>query len=361
MKIHKIWIIGLKTKLGTTKTFVLKTLSKSSTLREALIKEKKLVFNLTLLLAMSLMPFISEYITNQQIYKDLQNFSSPLDPAKAGELAQIIGEYTPGLIENSDDVAFSYLMQDDSYTLTQQLSINATRQVETPQRVDATYTVQKGESIMLIAQKFDLHVASILDANNLKPEDANKIKPGDVLNIPSSDTSTSNDWLVTLNKIEEEAKKKRQLEEAKRQQELAQAKSKKMLATSKQTSSGGYTGVDNSGLIIPISSRGISQRFGGGHTGIDYMANIGTPVSAAASGKVVILSSGWSGGYGNQIVVDHGGGRATRYAHLSSFNVSVGSNVSQGQTIGYSGSTGRSTGPHLHFELIINGRPVPPF
>jgi len=91
------------------------------------------------------------------------------------------------------------------------------------------------------------------------------------------------------------------------------------------------------------------------------MAPIGTPVYAAASGRVVITSGGWSGGYGNQTVIDHGGGRATRYAHLSSIAVSVGQTVGRGEVIGYSGNTGRSSGPHLHFELIIDGYPVPPF
>jgi len=84
MKTNKIWITRLKVKFKFAKIFVFKTLSKLIIFKQTLVKENKLVFNLGLLFLMSLMPFISEYTTNQQIYKDLQKFSSPLDPAKAG-------------------------------------------------------------------------------------------------------------------------------------------------------------------------------------------------------------------------------------------------------------------------------------
>jgi murein DD-endopeptidase MepM/ murein hydrolase activator NlpD len=97
------------------------------------------------------------------------------------------------------------------------------------------------------------------------------------------------------------------------------------------------------------------------HNGIDYATGVGTPVIAAANGVVIATSTGWSGGYGNQIVVSHGNGVATRYAHLNSVKVSSGQTVVQGQLIGYSGNSGNSTGPHLHFEKIVNGRTVNPF
>jgi murein DD-endopeptidase MepM/ murein hydrolase activator NlpD len=94
------------------------------------------------------------------------------------------------------------------------------------------------------------------------------------------------------------------------------------------------------------------------HTGVDIAAASGTPIHAAASGAVV--SAGWVRGYGNCIVLDHGGGLGTLYGHCSSLAVSAGQPVKAGQVIGYVGSTGLATGPHLHFEVIKNGRQVNP-
>jgi len=101
--------------------------------------------------------------------------------------------------------------------------------------------------------------------------------------------------------------------------------------------------------------------FGGGmefHQGLDIAAPMGTTVTAASGGT--ILSAGWYGGYGNYILIDHGGGLATGYGHLSQIFVSNGQQVQKGQAIGAVGSTGASTGPHLHFEVRINGKPVDP-
>jgi murein DD-endopeptidase MepM/ murein hydrolase activator NlpD len=94
------------------------------------------------------------------------------------------------------------------------------------------------------------------------------------------------------------------------------------------------------------------------HEGQDIDAAWGTPVEAAASGKITI--AGWQRGYGNVVYVDHGSGLSTRYGHLSKINVSVGQNVTTGDILGLVGSTGRSTGPHLHYEVRINNQPVDP-
>ena len=94
------------------------------------------------------------------------------------------------------------------------------------------------------------------------------------------------------------------------------------------------------------------------HTGVDIGAAYGTPIFAANGGRVTL--AGWNSGYGNCVIIDHGGGKATLYAHMSSIGVSNGQKVTKGQTIGRVGSTGNSTGPHIHFEILINGTAVDP-
>ncbi|MCW5936632.1 MAG: peptidoglycan DD-metalloendopeptidase family protein [Fimbriimonadaceae bacterium] len=94
------------------------------------------------------------------------------------------------------------------------------------------------------------------------------------------------------------------------------------------------------------------------HTGVDIAAPTGTPIYAAGSG--VVISAGWRNGYGNAVVIDHGGGRSTLYGHCSRLFVQEGQKVSAGHHIAAVGSTGFSTGPHLHFEVRINGVPVDP-
>jgi murein DD-endopeptidase MepM/ murein hydrolase activator NlpD len=94
------------------------------------------------------------------------------------------------------------------------------------------------------------------------------------------------------------------------------------------------------------------------HTGLDFRAGTGDPVRATANGKVA--SSGWAGGYGRMVEIDHGNGLSTRYGHLSEINVKVGDQIKIGQVIGAVGSTGRSTGPHLHYETRIDGEAVDP-
>jgi murein DD-endopeptidase MepM/ murein hydrolase activator NlpD len=104
-----------------------------------------------------------------------------------------------------------------------------------------------------------------------------------------------------------------------------------------------------------------SNPFGGGpefHQGLDIAAPMGTTVTAAAAGTVIMAQ--WYGGYGNYILIDHGGGYSTGYGHLSAIYVASGQAVQRGQAIGAVGSTGQSTGPHLHFEVRIAGKPVDP-
>ena len=94
------------------------------------------------------------------------------------------------------------------------------------------------------------------------------------------------------------------------------------------------------------------------HNGLDINGNTGDPIVAALSG--VVITAGSRSGYGNTVVVSHGGGFTTLYAHMSSISVSAGQDVSSGERLGAVGSTGWSTGPHLHFEVRYNARAVNP-
>jgi len=122
------------------------------------------------------------------------------------------------------------------------------------------------------------------------------------------------------------------------------------------------TGVPSrAGLIWPVNgpvTSGFGMRWGRMHTGIDIAVPTGTPVHASAAGTVVYAS--WMSGYGFLVAIDHGNGLATAYAHNSSLLVGVGQHVAQGEVISLSGSTGHSTGPHVHFEVRVNGVPVDP-
>ena len=135
-------------------------------------------------------------------------------------------------------------------------------------------------------------------------------------------------------------------------------------------SSGAGSGANSTGSFIwPVASYVyVSSRFGQrvhpitgeikNHTGIDIASNQGTTIYAADGGTITLAA--WNGGYGNCVMIDHGNGYVTLYGHMSSIAVSQGQTVSQGDTIGYVGSTGNSTGPHLHFEVLKNGTRIDP-
>lgn len=119
--------------------------------------------------------------------------------------------------------------------------------------------------------------------------------------------------------------------------------------------------IDNQQTFYPTITRYISCSYMGynNHTGIDLAGNLNDNVYAYKSGKVI--SSGWENSYGNCIIIDHGYGVKTRYAHLNKLLVSAGQYISGGQKIGLMGTTGNSTGVHLHFEYIINNKTVNPY
>ena len=161
-----------------------------------------------------------------------------------------------------------------------------------------------------------------------------------------------------------------EVEEARRQ---AQAAYTQQTTGSYESSDDGdyqaYVPATNSGAMIYPITGPITSEFGwrnhpifGGqrfHSGIDIGGDYGLPIHAAQSG--IVSHAGWIGGYGNTVMIDHGGGITTLYGHNESLAVSVGQYVNQGDVIAYCGSTGNSTGPHCHFEVRLDGEPVSPF
>lgn len=276
------------------------------------------------------------------------------DPYEIADTVRLLEDFTPAIEEDPEAIALNL----EQRTTGNFISTNPLIGTEpgqpdeqaTPQATptpavanngsrtkDIKYTVEIGDTLSGIGSKFDLKIATIKVKNNLS--DVDSLKPGQELIIPAQDLSEK------ALKAADERKKASAV--------LAQGQTSKKVLSG--TRAGGY------GLIVPIHHNGISRRLVGGHTGIDYRANVGTPVMAAANGVVVVADeSGWNGGYGRTILLSIGNGGTLRYGHLSDVQVAVGERVTQGEVIGLSGNTGRSTGPHLHFELRVNGSAVDP-
>lgn len=226
------------------------------------------------------------------------------------------------------------------------------------------YVVREGDTLSQIAEMFDVNVNTIKWSNDLT---SNTLKTGQTLVIlPISGvkhTIVKGDTLSSLAK-----KYKGDVDEIIAYNNLKQGETltageiiiipdgEVVVKTSSGSST--YTNSSGSGLkeysgyyMRPIAGGRRTQGIHG-YNGVDLAAPVGTPIFAAADGEVIISrSGGWNGGYGNYIVIRHANGTQTLYAHNSKNNVSVGDTVSKGDTIGAIGSTGKSTGPHIHFEI----------
>jgi murein DD-endopeptidase MepM/ murein hydrolase activator NlpD len=252
----------------------------------------------------------------------------------------------------------------------------ATSKAVRPRESIIDYSVQAGDSVSSIAANFGISVNTILWENNLNAYSL--IRPGDKLAIlPISgiahkvvrgDTliSIASKYGVDANTVLETNK----LASA----EMLSVGQKLIIPGGKKTFYAASPSVNNvsavsilKGLFKPqdlkstasnklawptVGAR-ITQYFSWRHYAIDIANKTGTPIYAADDGVVEVV--GWGTGYGNQIVIDHGGGRKSRYGHMSKFIAKKGEVVKKGEAIGLMGSTGNSTGPHLHFEYIING------
>ena len=129
-------------------------------------------------------------------------------------------------------------------------------------------------------------------------------------------------------------------------------------SVSKLFTTGKVTGTGN--MLWPTTARVITQYFTWRHHGLDIGLPKGQPIYAVDAGTVIKSQCGWNGGYGCHIIIDHGNGIKTLYGHSSRLDVTVGDAVARGQTIGLVGSTGKSTGSHIHLEVRVNGKAVNP-
>ncbi|HPD07970.1 M23 family metallopeptidase [Patescibacteria group bacterium] len=188
------------------------------------------------------------------------------------------------------------------------------------------HKVKAGDSLSKIAKQYGVKTADIIAYNNLSGD---KVVIGQSLIIPGGQPPSTLASQIT------------QAVKSNVQQVFTSAKE---TAQKSLTSSG-------SGMTWPTVGHRITQYYSWRHTGIDIGNKVGTPIYAADSGRVEIAATGWNGGYGTTIVINHGKLK-TRYGHLSRLYVKAGENVVKGQVIGEMGSTGRSTGSHLHFEVL---------
>ncbi len=253
------------------------------------------------------------------------------------------------------------------------------------------YTVQSGDALFSIAKQFDIKPETLLWANeDILQDSPDSLRVGQVLKVPPTDgvyyQAVEGDTLETISK-----KFSATLDDVLNwpgnnidlttqvvvpgdyimvpggHREFVQwiiptvARGKSGTANVGGSTCGGGP-VGGGGFIWPAANHFISGNdYWSGHLGIDIAAGMGAPVYAADAGVVTIAQGGWNGGYGNVVMIDHGNGYLTVYGHLSQINVVACQGVAQGSIIGLAGSTGNSTGAHLHFEVRLNGGFVDPW
>ena len=308
--------------------------------------------------------------TNDKYSRDpgvLNNDTTVIDEASTDNEEQFVIE------KNGDFVSKPYLWDNEND------NENTNTNTETPKRNSVIYyTVKNGETISNIARAFGLNVNTILWANNLS--ERSLIRPGDKLTIlPQNGVVYTVVKGDTVGKIARKYGIGENLLISENGLGSSISIGQKIIipggklitsagSATKTTKTNNYTGISvikdlvkapstkatgGGNMLWPTVGHRITQYYSWRHTGLDIANKVGTPLYAAAAGTVEF--AGWSNGYGNNVVINHGGGKKTRYAHASKLFVKVGQSVDRGENIAAMGSTGWSTGSHIHFEVMVNG------
>jgi len=317
---------------------------------------------------------IEEYFDEEEIISpEQQTYLENLTALKSQPAAEMVLPDEIGLFEETENLSSGggAIIRPD---------FAATKKIKRPRNEIVYYVVEPGDTVSTIAEKFEVSVNTILWENNLSAYSLirqgdkltilpltgviHKVKSGDNIGSIAKNYGVEESAILEANKLAAAG----QLKVG--QQLIIPGGRKSYYAPA---SASGYSGLAalrdllKPGSTQPLSGNKmnwptvghyITQYFSWRHYGVDIANKVGTPIYASDTG--VVEYAGWGKGYGNQIVIDHGGGKKTRYAHLSKFYCKVGDEVDKGEAIGAMGSTGWSTGSHLHFEVIINGRKVNP-
>lgn len=257
-----------------------------------------------------------EYVTPSVGIEGVEPTTRPVVPKRDSVETYVVKEGDNlSVIAESYGLSLSTLLWSNNLTLSstirpgQELSILPTDGV--------LYTVRSGDTLSRIARRFDVSIDEVVEENNM--QDAHKLAIGDKLLLPGGEPPS-----------------------------VAPRRSASVANLFSPSAGGG------SSWVWPSDWRVITQYYGWRHTGLDVDGDYSTYSYASRDGRVIY--SGWRSGYGLTVEIDHGDGYTTRYAHHSKNFVSYGEYVAAGQAIAQTGSTGRSTGTHLHFEIIKGGR-----
>ncbi|MCX6784877.1 MAG: peptidoglycan DD-metalloendopeptidase family protein [Candidatus Komeilibacteria bacterium] len=233
---------------------------------------------------------------------------------------------TPSYIAKKFGITINTLLWENNLTATSLIRPGQSLKILPVSGV--SYKITKGDTLKKVAARYNINENQIAEANNLSSRAA--LTVGQIIFIPGG---------------------------AKPKIIQPKAPTRATIKNAFATKPDSYQAAQDNGtyLLWPTVARRITQYFGWRHAGLDIGSPIGQPIYAAEDG--VVEKSGWnSGGYGNYVIINHGGGLTTIYGHASALYVVAGETVSRGQIIAAIGSTGRSTGPHLHFEVRINGK-----